>query len=186
MKKKAKIEEEELKVAKEKQTIAPPVTDATLEDIRAMAERFLPHLFQHGCEIDAVDMLFETDNIQAIIPHIDLTNYTDVLQYVEASNKYNTDNTVGANNAQFVNALVLEIYLGLKLYSQALSIALHITPYAQQKRMIAYIFYKARDEPCVQLQLAYMLAQTSTHVGYLVNDFVEDEDLTDEQYHNKE
>jgi len=167
---KAKIEAEELKIAKQKVIIPKPVTTASLLEIRTLAVRFLPHLFEHGCEVDAVDMLFETDNIIAVGDFVDEANSAEVLPYIEQSNKFSSD----LSDQQLVCSLLVNTYMRLKQYSNALVSALHITPYSYRKRALAQIFYTVRDVPHVQLALAHILSQYTSHTSYLCSDSLDD------------
>jgi len=112
-------------------------------------EHMVPFFMKHNAEAEAIDLLMEVGQLDALVPHVDKTNYKRICLYLGQVAHYVPE----PEDAQVLTVAVSALRK-LEQYPEALRMAIRLG----QEQIIQDILAECEDE-LVKKQMAYMLAR---------------------------
>jgi 26S proteasome regulatory subunit N1 len=129
-----------------------------LKDLYALCDILLPFMFKYGHEINAVDLLLETEYLEALHKFIDNQNYTRIFNYLIGSLEYSAD------NVEFSSLLetLFKIATDHNDYTNALRVAIRSNDHEKIRRTVL-----SCQDKVIRWQLAFMLGR---HRLFILNE----------------
>jgi 26S proteasome regulatory subunit N1 len=140
-----------------------------LNDLYVLCDLILPFMFKYGHEVNAVDLLLETEYLDALHKFIDSQNYTRIFNYLISSLEYSADNVV-------FNSILETLYriaTDHKDYTNALRVSIRNNDHEKIKQTVL----SCKDK-VVRWQLAFMLGR---HRLFILNEAEKHINLTGDQ-----
>eukprot|EP01133_Synstelium_polycarpum_P010900 gene10900-12705_t len=122
----------------------------SVDDLMALVDEIVPFQIAHNAEPEACDLLLEVDQLPKIFGFVDENNYTRVCLYLVSCSYY----TPGPEDVAILK-IVVEIYMKVKQYPDALRIAMKIG----DPEIINSIFKISESNLPVLQQLAFIASR---------------------------
>lgn len=122
-----------------------------IDELDKLINEIVPFFMKHASEIDAIDLLVETNKIDDVIQHTDDTTYDRINKYILRCSDYIAD----TEDQQQLYNVVYSIYTKHKAYTDALRVAIKLN----NKELIVNTFNETSDDILTQQQLAFICGQ---------------------------
>ncbi|GAM20101.1 hypothetical protein SAMD00019534_032760 [Acytostelium subglobosum LB1] len=126
------------------------VENQSVDDLLALVDEIVPFQMAHNAEPEACDLLLEVEQLPKLFNFIDENNYPRVCLYLTSAAYY----VPGPDDINILK-VVVEIYIKVKQYPDALRVALRIG----EPALVSNIFRLAEKNTTILQQLAYIAAR---------------------------
>ncbi|KAK8847370.1 hypothetical protein IAR55_005228 [Kwoniella newhampshirensis] len=134
-----------------------PEVKYTTEQLRSLAVELVAFFLKHNAEADAVDLLLELENIEAIIELVDDKTFERVCRYMVSC----VPLLVPPDDSAFLETASV-IYSKYDRYSEAIALAVRLNSPTLVRK-----YFEAPTNPVMKKQLAYFLARAQTPLHWV-------------------